>query len=72
MAFRVGSKIVLRNGKQAEIVAAFGTAEVREYKVRCGSDTIHYTGDELLGELAASRSGNTHRFDMSVSGSQRR
>jgi hypothetical protein len=55
------SKLLLREGKDGEVIAAFGSVDEREYKVRVGKEVRHFTQDELLQEInAISQGQNTY------------
>ena len=62
MAFKIGTQILLKNGKRGIIEAAFGHAECREYKVRSGHKLFYFVEDELLAEINNGR----YRFDMTL------
>lgn len=66
MALAKGTKLLLKNGQKAEIVAAFGNADCREYRVRVGHETRHFVETELLSELGATASTGGFRFDMQL------
>ena len=64
MAFSVGTKVILSDGKKGEVIATFGNIDCREFKVKLPGGVRHFTEHELLSELAATQTGNLYRFDM--------
>jgi hypothetical protein len=63
MAFKIGTQLILRDGRRGVIEAAFGHSDCREYKIKCGGQSIHFTEFELLQELAATERVGVYRFD---------
>jgi hypothetical protein len=73
MAIGVGHQIILRDGRKGQVVATYGNFDCREYKIKVGKNILHYTQDELFGELASSsQSRGIYTFDMTYSGSSPR